>query len=140
VAYSDLRNKLETAAAALVTALGVSGLSVYTGADEDDQALPKAVCIAEDFTEAFPESGNYYASLRVRVASNADDTDLSAHNAIAAAVFDELLMDDLPSALSAAGNDFTVHGVRNTELETQREGRTWVDIVRVNLMCCSKDV
>ena len=140
MAYSDIRNKLETAAAALVTALGISGLGIYTGADEDDQSLPKAVCIGDDFNEAIAETGNYNATLHVRIVSSADDTALSDHNSTVATVMDEFLMDDLPSALSAAASDFHVHGVRSTEIETQRDGRSWVDTVKVNLMCCAKDV
>ena len=140
MAYSDLRNKLEAAGASLVTALAVSGLSVYQGADDDEQALPKAVCIADNFDEAIPETGNYNATLHVRVVSNADDTSLATHNANVAAIFDKLLEDTIPASLSAAVSEFYCHGVRSTEMDAIREGRTWVDVVKVNIMCCAKDV
>jgi hypothetical protein len=140
MAYSDLRNKLEAAGASLVTALAVSGLSVYQGSDDDEQALPKAVCIADNFDEAIPETGNYNATLHVRVVSNADDTSLATHNANVAAIFDKLLEDTIPASLSAAVSEFYCHGVRSTEMDAIREGRTWVDVVKVNIMCCAKDV
>ena len=140
VAYSDLRRKLENAVAATVTALGVSGLSIYTGHDDETQTLPKCVCVADDISEAIPETGNCFASVRVMVASTPADTTPDDHAAIVATVFDALAMDDLPATLIANGSALHVHGIRSMAMDSQIEDRHFIDSMTVQLMAAPSTI
>ena len=136
MAYSDLRNKVESAVSALVAA--AVGATVYTASSAEELVLPRVVVEANDFTEANAETGNYYANVSVAVASSADDSTLAEHDALVAAAFDVVLTDTLPASLSAVAG-LHVHGIVSTEIKAAREDRHWVDTVTVRLMCCADD-
>ena len=113
----DLQSKAEAATKALVDAVGLSGVTVFTGLEDETQALPAVFCIAENFNQELQGVGNYRGTIRVRVKSNSNDTTLADHRTRAAAVFDALVIETLSTALTAAVADFTCQFIFSFQLE-----------------------
>ena len=72
--------------------------------------------------------------------SQADDSGLDAHRALAAQVFDGIKIDTLAADLSAATDDFTCIGVNEATLSQTRVDRSFVSEMTISTYCCAMDL
>lgn len=145
--------KLETAMAAVVTALGLAAVTgedaapvVNTGQDDDDLDLPSVVCeVVGGNEEVVFDTGNFRSQVVVRVVTSATVTKAD-HQARAAAVFDTFISTDIASRLSAAVADFFVYEFRYQAPEiARREPRDentflYVSELTATVVWCGSDI
>lgn len=141
MSYMDLSKKVEESLQATITALALSGVAVLTGTDDATKSVPNVICACESIGPEDPYgSGNFNASARVTVNSNAKDTTLAAHRTRVAAVFDEMRQDDLAATLAANATDFHVFGATCDGMGTDNNELNYSDWISLNLYCCATDV
>ena len=142
-------DKVETALAALV-ADAADSIPVYTGKASDEKAAPCVVCSADVAEDEDPQgSGNYYVTATVAVkqsaVTNEDGSDPTADSpkaaaqAVSAAIFGAVLVDDLAAQLTAATDDLTVFAgsVHFGAMESGRdESGLWIDSLQVRVYAC----
>lgn len=140
MAFGDLTNKLEAAAAALLAASLGSTLAVKTGQAEGKLTRPVAIVKAEQGDE-FPQgTGNFKMQLTAQVQASADDTGLTAHRGFFAAVVDVLRDDEVAASLSAQQSDFHVLGVNNPRYNELEQDRAHVSELTLEVYCCASDL
>jgi hypothetical protein len=143
MSYNDLQSKTEAAGKSLVDALGISGLTVNSGASDQTKALPLCVVVCEGLAEpaGLPQTGIYRGALRFRVKDNANDVTLSDHRARVAQIFDAVSVDNLASQLSAAVAGFTCQAAFNMRQEsTITDNQSWVTDLLVEVVVSPSDL
>lgn len=116
---------------------GLSGINVYTGDSAETMTLPKIIVLCESAkTPAdLPEGlGNYSCSVRCTLFSSADDTILSDHRSLCAAL--TARMQDLTELKSAfvSSADATCYDVT---LQSEDEGvdeRNWATLFSFEIL------
>lgn len=140
MAFGDLTNKLEAAAAALLAANPVSGLTGLKGQSEDAKTRP-SVIFSADNGEEFPQgSGNFNLQLTCRVESPPDDVSLATHRGFFAAIVDLLTDAAVATNLSEQVADFFVFGVKNPRFETNVQDRANHSVLALDVYCCATDI
>lgn len=139
MAYNNLMTKLESAAATVYAAT-VSPADRFTGIEADGRTVPNATFIGQQGSETPQGSGNYNATLVVKVYSNADISSETTHKNLAGAVFDVFSDDGLPATLSAAEPDFTVFGIAERRMSESTEARMHVSTLEVDCYLCGSDI
>lgn len=134
----SMPQKLEEAAAALVTALGLSvtvnrngeetevPLAVQVGITDDDKAVPSITMAALSGDEFPQSSGNFRLNFTAEIKSNADETTLEAHRALCEAALVPLMSDDSETQLSGAVANFACIGISQRQCNERVEDRSWV--------------
>lgn len=107
---TDLINKLESAAAAIVATITFSEpQTILTGENDGDVAVPNVTCSAASTEEQVPKnSGNFIVRLVISKNSNPADTGLTNHVADCALLGDQFIATDIGSQLTAAGTGLMV--------------------------------
>src|SRR3990172_4738862 len=119
----------------VVDALGLSGVTVNTGVEEEGLALPYVICSADGMQEELIGSGIFRLAATVAVASSADDSTLLNHRAIVNQVFDAFLQSDIDATLSAAVNDFFVYQVLPGGMPSSVENRQLRNNLQMEVVC-----
>lgn len=149
----SIPNKLESAIAELIRAAGVSvpvrrdgateqvELSVFTGLEDEEQAVPCATAIALSGQE-FPQgSGNFTFAVTVEVRSNAAETDLTAHRQLCEEALLPLNQDDTDQQINAKAAENSdamgVIGISNRASRERVEDKQWVTEFTFDAYCCA---
>lgn len=149
----SLPNKLEAAIAALVLAAGVSvpvrrngetvevPLSVFTGLEDEEQAVPCVNAFVLSGQE-FPQgSGNFTMNVSVEVRSRSSETDLIAHRELCENALLPLNQDDTDAQINAKaaenGDDMGVMGISNRASRERVEEKQWVTEFTFDAYCCA---
>lgn len=135
--------KLEAAGAALATAVAPAGYTVSVGEDDGTITASQIIVVAEDLKHepGMENTGNWRATLRVVVKSNAADTGKTAHQANCSTVFEAFVVDDLAIQLTAAATPFTCQfALFSDGTRTITDGESWRDELTFTCMICSADL
>lgn len=149
----SLPNKLEASIAALVLAAGVAvpvrrqgvtvdvPLSVFTGLEDEEQAVP-CVNVFVLSGQEFPQgAGNYTFNVSVEVRSLSSETDLIAHRELCEAALLPLNQDDTDTQINAKaaenGDEMGVMGISNRASRERVEEKHWVTEFTFDAYCCA---
>lgn len=139
--YNDLFSKLEAAMKSVVDALGLDGVTVNTGMDDDELTVPYVVCNADSAgEEVVKDTGLMEVSARVIVASEADAHDMTTHRSRVATVFDAFMDDAIAATLSSAVADFHCMDINIAGMDSDAEGRKHRNILMIDAVCCGSDL
>lgn len=139
---SDLNNKLEEALKSVVDGLGLAAtVTVNTGADLDELALPYVVCAASGGgQQEIIGSGLFRIGCSVLVASSADDDTLADHRSLVDSVFGGLRTSTAEIDLSDAVSDFHVVYVEFTGSTAEEADRKLMNKLEMDVVCCGTDI
>jgi hypothetical protein len=140
MAYSDITCKLEAALKVVADSVGLSGVTVNTGVEEEGLALPYIICAADGSQEEILGTGIFRCTGRVTVASSADDSTLASHRANVSAVFDAFMDSDIAATLSTAVDDFYVYKVMPGAMPSTTENRQLKNSLEMEIVCCASDI
>lgn len=149
----SLPNKLEAAIATLVLAAGVSvpvrrqgetvqvELSVFTGLEDEEQAVPCVNAFVLSGQE-FPQgSGNFTMNVSVEVRSRSSETDLTAHRELCENALLPLNQDDTDAQINAKaaenGDEMGVMGISNRASRERVDEKHWVTEFTFDAYCCA---
>ena len=134
----SIRHVIESVTAAYLAAdSGLAGVNIYKGDSSDVMVLPKAIVLCDSARGAFSSGGdlgNYSASLRISVVSNADDTTLTGHRERCAQLVGA--MTNVSALQSAFTNDDQAH-LYDATVASENEGvdeRSWVTAYAFDLV------
>lgn len=140
MAYNDITCKVEAALKSVVDSVGLSGVTVNTGVEEEALALPYVICAADGAQEEILGTGIFRCTGRVTVASSADDSDLATHRSNVSSVFDAFLDSAIATTLSAAVDDFYVYSVMPGGMPSATENRQLRNSLEMEIVCCASDI
>lgn len=121
-------------------------LQVIAGADMEEQAANCVVVECSDLKEEPQGTGNYWATVRVLVKSEADQEGLmvnqvNIHEARSLAVLGGLKRDDLHEWLTNWEPEFYVYdGIEDMGSDPSIQGRRWVNSNVWRIYCCASDL
>ena len=141
MSYVNPLAKLEAAGVALATAVAPAGYTVSAGEDDGTITASQIIVVAEDLKAepGMEDYGNWRATLRVVVKSNAADTGKQTHQDNCSTVFSAFVVDTLASQLTAATTEFTCQfALFSDGTRTISDGQSWRDEITFTCMICSQ--
>lgn len=110
---------------------------IVTGIASADMSLPMVVCQCQQAQAAVPYEGNWSATLRIELRSNADDTTKDAHHTNAGELFGKFMGS---VAAGRAAMSSSVIGFTCQQLLPVRQGweindNSWVSFLELQVEC-----
>jgi len=142
---SNITQLVELAAANFVKLQELSFLTdeesqIGTGISPDETLLPQVTCSCQRAIAAVPFEGNWSATLRVELQSNASDTSLTDHHANAGELFSRFMSSTLNQDLTNALDGFTAQFVLPTEQGWEPKDDSWISFLILQVECCGSDI
>ena len=127
---ASLRQKTESAFKAVIEA--AVDVPVYEGFAATDKAGTCVIVVARRAEEDPPFSGNYRVQVDIHVKGPPDSD--STFDDLATAVRNAVWTDAIHTELTAAADDFFVHGASASNvLEWSQDGDVWVETITVEI-------
>lgn len=139
---NKLPSKLEAACVAVASAIGLSGTVVAGGMADGTLSHPAIVCsVQEGSQEEIRDSGIFRFRVSITTKSSPDDgTDITIHQSRMGQVADAFLDSDIAATLSAQVPDFHVYDVQFSGWVSDREDRSWLVGLELDVLCCATDI
>lgn len=140
--YNELPTKLEAACAAVVTAIGLTGVTVAAGMTGQTLSRPSIVCAVTDSAgEELKDSGLFRFRVGVIIKSSPDEgVDITVSKGRIGQVGDAFLDSDIASTLSSQVSDFYVYDVSFAGWQHSPEERDWTTTLELDVLCCGTDI
>ena len=139
--YNDLLSKAEAACKSVIDGLGLSGVTVNTGIDDDTLELPYVVCYASGSTEVVVDTGLDRVRMQIILCSDAEaTTGLATHRTRVATVTDLFRDEDIIASLTAAEEDFGVIHVHFDNQSSDMMDHKLKHTVELDIICCGMDI
>lgn len=134
-------SKVEAAFQTVIGDLGLTGVTVNTGVDDDDLPVPYVVVTAVSMDEEeIKDTAVAPVTVEIMVVSSADDDSLADHRSRCASVFGEVVNTGIEAALSAAVDDFYVYEVDQAGRESDPEDSKLKNTLTLTVVCCPMDI
>jgi len=111
---------------------------IVTGIASDDISMPTVICQCAQAQAAVPYEGNWSATLRIELRSNADDTSQDEHHERAGELFGKFMV-GIPEGRQFLSNQtlgFTAQQVLPVRQGWEINDGSWVSYIELQIECC----
>lgn len=136
---SGVLTTTEKVCSLLATDVVDSGVSVFTGTDNDDKAAPCVICWSESATEDFPFSGIWHVKTNIIVKQMAADATVDGENTLLGTVHSAFLTNTIETTLTnkSPSNYFVYQVVFDGNSSTQ-DGDAWIHTLSLDIVSTTK--
>jgi hypothetical protein len=125
--------RVERAFEGLIDALGIEGMQIYRGINNETKDAPATIVTAVSATEEFLGSGLYHVKTQIMVRHLASDTDPSDAEAQAGQIFKACVEADL-AALGVFGQ-LVIFGLFVESNEQDEIDDCWQQVLSLDVVC-----
>jgi len=127
--------KVENAYTQVFTNLGIQGLGIYQGLDNQDKDAPCVIVSAGDVRDEAPHLSLWHVTLDITVKTMAADSDKDISDYLVEQIFETATDDNIKTALSAAVPSLVVLDIIFVSSSDDTQGDAWTQSLQLEVVC-----